>query len=1081
MPSYLQLSKLLHPSAEEDKLPQNQRTAGASQPPTQQQPLGIPYRPPEQPAGSRYLTPMLPPAQRQKAVTPPPPFAAKPPTPQPPAPQPPAQTEQPPPAAVKPAVSPPQGGPGAQTQTPAPVTNTPLPSPAAAQPPATPAPAPTPSNSQLPQAAAQVAAPSPAANPGQQPQQQPAPAAPAPAPANPPAVAPAKINSPSTPPPAVAPNAATTTPHPSPSTPAAAAPSPKPNSRGNYPSAPSNAAAETPQAAPPAPPAQPHTRAAAEAEDAAKYEAARLANARQHGAAIQNGKLVPHPDGKGLLHNTGFVSTTDSNSPEKPPAFIYRDDPDKGIAVPYRDDHGKHHQIPVNEITRVAGPNGKVEYHFMVGGKPISIPEDSKSPLFQVAPDGKRFTTTPDGTRLDLGNDIQTMAQNGVIPRTEAAEKALQEKTTQGAEITRQLTEKQAQATAAQQRLDAAHQAVAAADQATGPDSQTQRIRAREERIKAEEALQQRQQEVQAQQKLQDDHYSTATSGQIARRKDIARYKTAAAESPANAQWQKDAISAHEDTRAIQLSLIAEAEKKDPAAAAAAMRRALVPQHTQRLFAAAEKSFGGTQPAAGQTLLLKDMLMQAPELKMGTAPLKQADAALTTSQNALGITDPENVHVTRSANGSYSLSRLAADGTHQPFATLDPKTNSITLTAGPNGQFSQTALDLAKSAPAGTPVYLPSAQPPFSEAQVSDLIQKGQQATTSTSDRKTADTALTQAGLSPEGIQKLRNDGRLSVQDAKFLNDKFNSGVGSYAQREAYETLQKQSAGLQQMFQDSKAPADKPNFKSWMDKGDPQRDAQVQAKAKELGMSEDDVRRAMEDQRRTDFATPLTQQGHDQQAGIVNAGLRGIGFSGHDQDTTRTLTDGSLAVNPSLTDDKAKFEKAIQDSNASPEAKEAALKSWPAQHEAWLTRATDTLKANKTLPGVQDYTEWLTSNTLAGHFSQKLPDGSLRQYTDNEKTQIYLDAMQNRSGVRKFMDMVSTSLVSGGGQVVAGLLGAEALLRNGFQDLTGVNVGGQALSEAAAAMAAQNQGLIQSNELTGTTQGKIGSFLSGLI
>ena len=77
--------------------------------------------------------------------------------------------------------------------------------------------------------------------------------------------------------------------------------------------------------------------------------------------------------------------------------------------------------------------------------------------------------------------------------------------------------------------------------------------------------------------------------------------------------------------------------------------------------------------------------------------------------------------VTRSADGSYSLSRPAADGsgTHQPFATLDPKTNRITLTPGPDGQFSQAAANLAASgSPDGTPIYLPGPQLPNGETQL---------------------------------------------------------------------------------------------------------------------------------------------------------------------------------------------------------------------------------------------------------------------------------------------------------------------------------------------------------------------------
>jgi hypothetical protein len=205
-------------------------------------------------------------------------------------------------------------------------------------------------------------------------------------------------------------------------------------------------------------------------------------------------------------------------------------------------------------------------------------------------------------------------------------------------------------------------------------------------------------------------------------------------------------------------------------------------QPTRRLFAAAGKAFGaptgqpGDQPApgvVGNSMNLHEMLLQAPAMKQGKGALEktvdQKAAAYSTAQSTLGIPDPENVRVTPGADGSLSLSRQATDGSgaHQPFATLDPKTNRITLTPGLDGQLSQAALDMAaQSTPGSIPIHLPGGQPPFSEAEVSDLIAKGLQSTTSTTDRKAADAALTAAGLSPAAIEKMRNEGRLSVQDA---------------------------------------------------------------------------------------------------------------------------------------------------------------------------------------------------------------------------------------------------------------------------------------------------------------------------
>ncbi len=792
-----------------------------------------------------------------------------------------------------------------------------------------------------------------------------------------------------------------------------------------------------------------------------KRAAAQLDTARKSGAVIENDKLIPHPDGKGgLLHHTGFVLIPDAKDPAKAPTIPYRDDPEKGTAIPYRDDHGKQHTIPLQDIRRVTGPDGKAIYHFLVDGKPVSVPE-GPTPIFQIAPDGRRFITAADGTRQDLGYDRHAAAQAGIAPREEAANKALQEKLAQGAALKQQLTEKQAQATAAQQRLTDAQKAVADADQSTAPDSLTQRIHAREERDRAEATLKQQQQQVQALQQQHNAHFSALAHEQRARQAEIGLRKTAAAESPADAQWQKDAHSAHGNTRITHLGLIAEAEKKDPASAAA-MRQALIPQPTQRLLAAAEKSFGGAQPPAGKSITLHEMLMQAPAMTQGQTTVNQAAAARATAQTSLGIADPENVRVTRSADGSYSLSRPAADGsgTHQPFATLDSKTHRITLTPGPDGQFSQAAANLAASgSPDGTPIYLPGTQPPYSEAQVSDLFKKGLAATTSTTDRKAADAALTQAGLTPEGISQLVQQGRLSVQDGQLLNNKFNSGVSSYAQRDQAAAARQQEASLQQMQQDAKGTPDKPNFQSWLDKGDPQRDAQVQAKAKELGVSEDQVRRDLETRRIMDWSTPLTQQSHDAQSGIVNGFLRGIGIGGA-AESTRTLPDGSIMPHPALGADRAKFDEAIASANGTPEAKAKARELWDQYHDNYLTNLRPALETMETLPGIENYSAW------RDRMHQE--DRRFGDLTENQKAEKYMAEQKDRNGLVKILDTVSSNLIAGSHDLVSRIVGTAGLL-----------TGSQTLSEFAAEKAGQAHRSTAALQYTGN-DGLLHNVIGGL-
>jgi hypothetical protein len=782
--------------------------------------------------------------------------------------------------------------------------------------------------------------------------------------------------------------------------------------------------------------------------------------ARRHGAVIENGRLIPHPDGQGLLHHTGFALPT------------FRDDPVNGTSIPYRDDHGRQHQIGVEDMRRVTDPGGKTNYHFQVNGQPVSVPE-GETPLFQVDKDGRRFTQAADGTRRELGYDRNAAAQAGVAPREAAAGAARAQALAEGADLTRRLQEKQAQAAAAQQRLSTAQKTVDAMQQAStsyGPEAQVkpsweQQTAARQELMDAHFANESHAQELQALQKQHDDHYSAFVHSQRARQAEIGRYKSVAAESPADAPWQRDARTAHGDTRSADLNLITEAEKKDPATAAA-MRRALLPQPTRRLLDAADKSFGaaegGQPPAEGKSMSLHDMLMQAPEMKLGGwKTVDQAEAARSTAQHSLGIADPEKVRVARGADGSYSLTRKAADGSgaDQPLATLDPRTQRITLAAGPDGKPTQAAIDMAaQGSPNGTPMYLPGGQPPLSAEEVSGLISQGLKATGSTTDRRQADAALTQAGLSPDAISKLVQQGRLSVQDGQLLNNKFNGGATSYADRDKAETAQRQEAGMQQMYQDAKGTKDKPNFESWLDKGDPQRDAQVQAKAKELGKSEDDVRRHLETQRIADWGTPLSQASHDQQSGLGYGLARKLGAIGL-AEPTRTLPNGDLMPNPELGGDRAKFDAAINGAIGSKEAKEKARGLWDKYHDNYLSNVRSTLETMEKLPGAENYTAWR---------ERMHKEGKVSGLSENQKAEKYLAEQKGRPWYTKLADTVGSNFIAGSHDLVAGIAGTAGLL-----------TGSQTASDFAAEKAGQAERSTAALQYTGS-DGLLHNLVGGL-
>ena len=250
--------------------------------------------------------------------------------------------------------------------------------------------------------------------------------------------------------------------------------------------------------------------------------------------------------------------------------------------------------------------------------------------------------------------------------------------------------------------------------------------------------------------------------------------------------------------------------------------------------------------------------------------------------------------------------------------------------------------------------------------------------------------------------------------------------------------------------------------------------------AKKYGVDPKDLRHHMEMQRLNDWSRASTNYANRQQENLVDRTVRQVSGRGP-AEPTRVLPNGSITVNPALGEDQATFDKAIENTYSSPEAKAAARKMWPAYHDHWLNTARDQLETSQTLPGVENYQQWRERNQLEGNLSVKDAKGNVTGFlTPNQTAQRYLDEMKARPGWRKLADNISTSLTAGGGQVVAGLLGAEALAKNSFQSVTGLDVGGQAASEAAAAMARQNQALTQSHELTGTIDGLGGRVVSGV-
>ena len=244
--------------------------------------------------------------------------------------------------------------------------------------------------------------------------------------------------------------------------------------------------------------------------------------------------------------------------------------------------------------------------------------------------------------------------------------------------------------------------------------------------------------------------------------------------------------------------------------------------------------------------------------------------------------------------------------------------------------------------------------------------------------------------------------------------------------------------------------------------------------AQKHGVDPKDLRYHMEMQRLQDWSRPSSSLYHKLQQS------RAAGNHGP-VERTRVLPDGRITVNPALGNDQASFEQAIQNTYASDEAKEAARQMWPAYHDRWLRMAREKLETGLTVPGVENYHQWRERNLPEGKLSHKDAAGNVTGLlTQNEMAQRYMDEMKTRSGWRKLVDNVSSSLVAGGGQIIAAGMGAEAMGRGALESLTGLDLGAQEFSEAAAEKARENRALTQTHELTGTTDGFGSRVISGV-
>lgn len=192
---------------------------------------------------------------------------------------------------------------------------------------------------------------------------------------------------------------------------------------------------------------------------------------------------------------------------------------------------------------------------------------------------------------------------------------------------------------------------------------------------------------------------------------------------------------------------------------------------TSPAVAGATAGTPGSAPGAPPPGTLQDMLV--PPQKAGAPSLEELKQGHQLTKDTLGITSPNNIHVTPGEKGTSNFTRKDSP-TQEPFAAYDAERDSLTLKKGAEG-YSEDALNLAKNAPPnGAGVYLSDDQPRHSAEEVETMMEAGERATATAASPEERAAALEHAGLSPQAIRQRLAEGRLSVQQGKELNQRLN-------------------------------------------------------------------------------------------------------------------------------------------------------------------------------------------------------------------------------------------------------------------------------------------------------------------
>ena len=557
------------------------------------------------------------------------------------------------------------------------------------------------------------------------------------------------------------------------------------------------------------------------AADAARQQKANLARAKKAGVKINtdadgNEQMATHEDGQ-PVYEAGFVGTPSMQGGK--------------ASAKYRDARGSSYDVPFEAIRSEQDPSGQTFYNFDVSGpdgkkQTMRQPEGTK-PLFRVdKATGQRIADFADpatgstqtaivgldpvaanAAAIQKRRDALQLRQNEisgaaeqlrleqaaadtkfrpVAERFSAAEKAYEDVTKAKTRYEERVGADGKMAVHQIEDTSFGEQAMPLVDAPTIAKARawmdqkkrvtTEYEAAKAERDPAKTALQTMQER---RDQLALEHLSEKRRAE----KEIRLMGEAAKKNyPVyEPEWQKRFLSILEDPRVQDNATIADLEDAgDPLAED--VKRVSRPASAAALNAALEAGIVSPDSplVAFRTTDTKGMMEDAPRAKLvdtvasgltvgKPATVADSKAAKELAAKSLGM-QPDGVEVSgQKPEGHYELSRKG-----EVFATLDPRNNRLTLLDTPASLQDKGAEIIANASPDGVPVYMVSSQQPFRPGEVRDLIQEGITAVSTTKSDAEAKSALAAVGLDSAGIRQKVMDGKLSVQDGKLLNDKFN-------------------------------------------------------------------------------------------------------------------------------------------------------------------------------------------------------------------------------------------------------------------------------------------------------------------